>query len=35
MLALVDVDLPNEAFTEGWEPTKTSDIMGKSQLVPH
>lgn len=30
-LALVEVNLPTEAFSEGWEPTKTS-YMGKPTL---
>ncbi|XVF34498.1 hypothetical protein REPUB_Repub18cG0063700 [Reevesia pubescens] len=29
-LALVEVDLPNEAFSEGWEPTKTSYMVIKA-----
>lgn len=28
-LALVEVELPNEAFSEGWKPTKSS-YLGKS-----
>lgn len=30
-LALVEVELPKDAFTEGWEPTKSS-YLGKTLL---
>ena len=30
-LALVEVELPNEAFVEGWEPTKSS-YLGKKNV---
>ncbi|XVE98469.1 hypothetical protein REPUB_Repub03eG0109200 [Reevesia pubescens] len=32
-LALVEVDLPNEAFSEGWEPTKTSYMASETRPV--
>ena len=34
-LALVEVELPKNAFTEGWEPTKSSYLGKKITLFIH